>query len=406
MPVEPIRSLRPHLTATQSFAARLGDVAGGPLALVIAIAVAVRLGVFAWALVWPIPNESLFPVSPLNIQGYPDFAFYLRSLEQYRTLPIAELFAKFVAFYQSPFEEQFGHIIAGPFFPALMELFDYRAGNTLPMALFYLVLDCAWAAIWLKYLSNRGMSAFWQLLLAIAPNPVWFMLVVSPDLVFALLVALFFYFYMRDERRPRETLLWVGFLLLILLTRPNGYSVLLFVLVDFAWRNVKYRTQEPWGLLSIGLLALLFGLYLYPYFITEMRKTAEDNIFFGLPTSAYAAGLFRTLPEWLDLTVSWAALAGAKTLYFVGLRPSYGATSDILVAFRALAGLVLLPGLVVAALRAPMRERLFLGLFFLPIFLGPTQDRYNLPIYPLLFYYGSTFYDALWARARRLFAGP
>ena len=44
-------------------------------------------------------------------------------------------------------------------------------------------------------------------------------------------------------------------------------------------------------------------------------------------------------------------------------------------------------------------------LFCLPFFLGPSQDRYYLPIYPLLFLHGIRLYDHAWiiisGRARR-----
>ena len=65
------------------------------------------------------------------------------------------------------------------------------------------------------------------------------------------------------------------------------------------------------------------------------------------------------------------------------------------------AGLILLPGLLYLAFRGDRRDRLFVWIFFLPIFIGPTQDRYNLPIQGLLFFYGLQAYALLWQTMQR-----
>ena len=372
-----------------------------PLLLATTIAVVVRLAFFLGAIAWPIPNEALFPVSPLNLQGYADFDFYLKSLEQYRSLTPLELLKKFIAFYQRPFQEQFGHIIAGPVFPSLLHIFDYRAGNTLPMATAYLALGCLWSVLWLRFLWARGIGAGWLLLFAVAPNPIWFSLVISPDIVFAVLVGLFVIFYFSVERRSIHTAAWLSILVLILLTRPNGYSVLIFVIIDLAWRNIRVQRDGKWIVMTVSLLILVFGLYLYPYFITEMRKTLVDHLFFGIRVTEYSAGLFPDLPTLIDKATSLSLLVGAKVLYLVGLRPSYGETSDLLVIFRALPGLILLPGLFYVFIRGSVSERLFILMFIFPIMLGPSQDRYNLPIYPLLYYYGALFFAGVSGRLNR-----
>jgi hypothetical protein len=348
-------------------------------------------------MVWPIPNESLVPVSPLETQAYLDFSFYLKSLEQYQTMSLSELFDLFVAFYQRPITDQFGHIIAGPVFPALVGIFSYDSSNTLPMAFSFLGISCVLSFVWLKYLSLSGVRLFWMLALALAPNPIWFTLIISPDMIFAVLIAFFHYFYFKPDRSVSDNLNWLVFLLLILLTRPNGYSILLFVFIDYGFRSCKGDKSSIPGVAIFAFLVALFALYLYPYFITEIRKTVSDAVFFGIPTSDYRAGLFSNFPGFLDLPLSFLMLAGAKLLYFSGLRPSYGDTNVWLVLLRAGAGAILLPGLITAFFRAPGREKVFLGLFFLPIFFGPTQDRYNLPLFAIMFRYGSIGWEYLFA---------
>jgi hypothetical protein len=337
------------------------------------------------------------PVSPLHLQAYLDFDFYLISLERYRSLSFMELLNLFIAFYQRPITDQFGHIIAGPVFPILVGVFDYRLNNTLPLGFFYLSLSCLLSFVWLKYLSLNRVGFIWLLGLAIVPNPIWFTLIISPDIVFAALIAFFHYFYFKDDRKLSDGFFWVGFLLLILLTRPNGYSILLFVFIDFGYRVIRGEKNSIPGAVMFSVLIALFALYLYPYFITEARKTVGDAVFFGLTTSAYRTGLFPILPGFLDVSLSWLMLAGAKILYFVGLRPAYGDTDLWLVVARAGAGLILLPGMIIALFMASRRELLFLLIFFLPIFFGPSQDRYNLPLFAILFRYGSVAWDFLFA---------
>jgi hypothetical protein len=369
-----------------------------PVMAAMLLTVFCRLAIFFGSMIWPIPNENLAPVSPLSVQGYLDFQFYLKSLEQYKNLPLSEIFSKFVAFYQRPFQEQFGHIIAGPVFPAIIGLFDYRTGNTLPLSIAFLMLDCIWSGFWIKWGANKGVPVLGLIGFALAPNPVWFMLILSPDLVFAALVGFFYLTYFRENQTLLSTLTWGILLSLVLLTRPNGYSILLFVLMDVFWSQYRNGGFKIWRMVFLGALALLFALYLYPYFITEMRKSAVDHVFFGQKTSFFVAGIFPLLPDWLDIIFSWSALALAKVLYFVGLRPSYGATPDILVLLRALPGMILLPGLVWGLFYAGVRHRMFLLLYFLPVFLGPSQDRYNLPVYPLLFFFGIHFYQRFWPK--------
>ena len=90
---------------------------------------------------WPIPNENQFYVSPLHPPGYQDFEFYMASLKRYAMDSIWEIIGDFVAFYQRPFEDQFGHIIAGPVFPALVALFDYQIEKSIPFSVFFYFLS-------------------------------------------------------------------------------------------------------------------------------------------------------------------------------------------------------------------------------------------------------------------------
>jgi hypothetical protein len=58
--------------------------------------------------------------------------------------------------------------------------------------------------------------------------------------------------------------------------------------------------------------------------------------------------------------------------------------------------LILLPGFLYLFRVGRWGEMALIALYCLPILLGPAQDRYYLPIYPILFLYGVMAYQAAW----------
>lgn len=390
--------------ALREFAAALrGDRTLQTVAL---IAVVARVAVFVATLFFPIPNERGYGVSPLLEPSYFDFDFYLESAARYFEAPGA-LLDEFLRFYRDPFAAELPRLISGPIFPLLMEASGFNRGSYLPLSLAYLILGCSLVVLWLWWLRSRGVSVPFLVAFALLPNAIWFTLVVSTDLAFAAEFAVFYlsYFARRPSRATAVT--WSVALVLMVLTRPNSFSVLLFVALDAAWTFMQERRIHVWRATAIAVLTVVSALYLYPYFLGEMRKAGTALQYFDYAPAEYAAGLFAGLPRWLDLALSWTALLGAKLLYFTGLRPTYGITAPMFVLLRAAPGLVLLPGLLALLVQAPWRERALVALYCLPFFLGPSQDRYYLAIYPLLFLYGARLYEELARRARsRLVSAP
>ena len=182
----------------------------------------------------------------------------------------------------------------------------------------------------------------------------------------------------------------------MLLTRPNALSVVLFVVVELLlnWKASAGRLR----LFALGL-ALLFCLaaavFYLPYFLAFLDASSQIT-YLGIRQSDYLMGILPTLPAVINKPLSWIALAGIKTLYFCGLRPSYADTPLALVGARAVVGLILLPGLIYCLVAGERSMRLMIICFALPLFAGATQERYNLPFQPLLFYYGALFYNTLW----------
>ena len=357
------------------------------LRLAITIAIGARVAVFVFAMFWPIPNERAEPVSPLAPQAYFDFDFYVESLMRY--LAWEGVVEQFTKFYDDPTGKAFGPIIAGPVFPLLIGASGFVDGHLLPLALSYLALGSALAVAWLIWLARCPIPGAWLVLFAVLPNPIWYVLVVSPDMLFAGEFAAFYFAYFAATPGTwRRTGVWTSSLVLMLLTRPNALSVALFVVVDSAIMFLRRGRISVRRGIGMALLMSAALLYLLPYFLFEMNKAGTALTYFGHAPQTYVQGIYPLLPGWLDRPLSWLSLLGAKILYFFGLRPSYGVTPTALVWLRGAAGVILLPGLLWLLARGPRREALLVGLFMLPFLLGPAQDRYYLAIYPLLFLYG------------------
>lgn len=367
---------------------------------ILVVGLVFRAALYAVTIIFPLTNEGNLPVSPLAMASGFDYSFYSQSLEMYFRMGLWGLLEEFISFYQRPVDAYLGPMVAGPVFPVLILLFDYRDGNTLPLSLFYLVLSMGLLVLWLRWLHANGVGNFWLLVFALAPNPLWYMLNPSTDLPFAAFFGLFYLAYFRQPRRPIDGALWLTLLLLVLLTRPNGYSILLFVFLDHLLRLPGSGRRGAWSFAGVALLLIAFGLYLYPYFITEMQKTARTVYFFGIGQPDYVRGIFNGLPAWLDRPASWLALVGAKAMYFCGLRPSYAGIEWHILLARAGIGLILFPGLLYVVFRGDSRHRLLLLCYLFPVFLGATQDRYNIAVQPILFLFGVKAIDGVWRRLR------
>ena len=369
----------------------------------ILLAIWARGGVFLCSIWWPINNERGLPTSPALPPSYNDYQFYLESMRRYVTAP-ADVVHQFLQFYGGDAASRLPELISGPVFPLLMWVTGYENGNYLLLSSLYLVMGCGLAAAWLYWLRRQGVGFAWLCVFAVVPNPVWFILAVSTDLLFAAEFAVFFLAYFSTEHSRGRTLAWSTALVAMVLTRPNSFAILLFVALDAAL-SFHWDGRIEWRR-ALGCFALLLlgGVFLYPYFVAELGKAAHALQYFGYSPYQYLAGLDLPLvPHWLSVPLSWAALLVAKLLYFTGLRPSYGVTADLLVALRALPGILLLPGLLLLLVRAPFRIRLMVALYCLPFIVGPAQDRYYIAIFPLFFLYGVQFWNAGFGWACRQF---
>jgi hypothetical protein len=356
------------------------------LGIAIALAAAFRAGVFVFAILQPIPNENGRLVSPVLVSAGIDFGFYSRTRE---------------AFFRGVWE--YAKVPSAPVLPILLEAFSYPRsysasgtvgpGNTLPLAVFFFVMGTGLSAFWIVWLGRRGVPTPWLVAFALLPNPLWLTLNISTDLPFAVLFGIFYWAYFGSGEAQK---VWVAlvFSVLAILTRPNGIVLMVFLFAAF-WLTATNVPPITRRVVSV-IAAITVPLVLWLYLPQLLAFSEESTKYFGFSQAEYLSGVFNTLPVWLDRGGSTLALLGAKLLYFTGLRPSYGDTAAWIVVARSAAGIILLPGILYMFVAGDRTHRLFIAIYMAPVLFGASQDRYNLAIQPLLFFFGYQAYAWVW----------
>ena len=370
------------------------------------LTVVLRLGAAVGTAYRPIINEKGLPVSPLHVAPGSDLQFYLNSRDLYLSGAVISIVGDFARFYKAGKEPREGLIVSAPVLPLLLAAFDYRPGNTLPLTTVFVLLGIVLSAAWLRHFEIRGMPPLWLWAFPFLPHLIWYTINVGSDFLGALFFAGFYLSYFAAGPARRRLAWGLVFLILLLLTRPNGVSLLIFVVIDqLLLKRHLSSSHRNWLIGASLVVAAPFVVFYFPYLFAYVSGSLYLPIF-GIPTQQYLGGVFDDLPLWLNLLLSWLSLFGGKLLYLVGLRPSYADTSLPVVLARAAPGLIFLPGIIHIFVVGDRAHRLLTALFLLPIFLGTAQDRYILPIQPLLFLHGTMVYTGLWlALRRRLWRG-
>jgi hypothetical protein len=361
----------------------------------IALAAAVHALAFAFAAAWPVPNGQGGLISPLLA----DFGIDLAHYQNMRAIYFGEPGSADVLFETGNASGWGQAMFSGPVLPFLLELFDYGPGNSLPLAIFYLALACGLAAAWLTWLARQGASPLCLMLFALLPNPLWFMLNISTDLLFAAATAAFYLVYFSGPPTVRRLAASAALVLVALAIRPNAVALALFLLIHASWKAGD-RNAHKLMLAAAAVVLLPVAAFYGPYLYAFVIGSSDKPLYFGLTQADFFAGVFPALPEALDRTLSLLVLASFKLLALVGLRTSAGDTAALFVLMRAAPGVILLPGLLWGLFRADSAHRLLLALFIAPILAGATQDRYMLPVEPILFLFGWRWWAGRWERVR------
>ncbi len=380
--------------------AKIRELGIGPVGLACTTALLTRTAVFILLITFPIADGSGNLISPMHYQSSADYPFYMKSMEFYEGVTWSDLYDRILKSFDEPFSNLYTFVMSGPVLPYLFILFQYSADNTLPLSLVSLAIGTLTAWMWIVWLDRRGVRAGWLIIFALLPNPIWYQVNNTADIYLAFFVALFCLLYLSNPVTYTWITLGIACGFMALLTKPNGLPLIIFMCVNTL---LLYKDKKHWITLTFiagsGVLCIAFFIFYTTYLISFLESSKHLG-YFGVPYGRYIHGLFDFLPIIIDLTLSWLSLIGAKMLYLVGLRPSYGVTPVELVMVRAAAGLVLLPGLLWLLVYRPKREALFVLLYIAPPFLGATQERYLLPILPLVFFYGVLAIESTYRRLR------
>jgi hypothetical protein len=282
----------------------------------------------------------------------------------------------------------------GPIFPMLIGMFGFEENRYL-MSSIYLTAGALLGWHWSKNLRDRGEPLWLQILCASFPALVYYSFLVSTDLLYACLIAL----WLVGARAVLEnkTGAWSAAgiaMFLLLLARPNALA-LLPMMSFLAWRVKSFKSWTMWSFFW-GLVGVYMLIYYLPYYWVHDSNAGATHYWGYLP-SDYYKGLWAEVPAWISQPLSWVLFAVSKLMHAVGLRPSYASIDVWLVVARALPGLLFLPGLIYLFFAAEKFERWFVFFFMLPIFIGASQERYLLALTPILLLWGVR----AWRRAGR-----
>jgi hypothetical protein len=371
------------------------------VALACVLALVARLAVFFYLIAFPVLNESGDLVSPMLFQKGADYSFYLQSLAVYQG-SFSDILVRFFSTFDAPLTNLYTFVTSGPVLPVLFVIFHYSAENTLPLSLATLTVGTTIVWISIYWLHQRGLPFIWLCIFAILPNPIWYQINNSVDVYLAFFTVLFLVTYLGGPANRNRVLGGLVSGTLAVLTKPNGLPLIIFMLGDIiCFHSMSRRWLKIMFILGAAGLATLFFLFYMAYLVSFLENSSHFS-FFYIPYLNYLGGIFDFLPAVLDLPLSWLSLIVAKLFYLVGLRPSFGVTSIELVVIRAAPGVIMLSGLLWLLLKRPRREGMFVLMFIIPPMLGATQERYLLPILPLIFFCGVAALSSVGRRLARL----
>lgn len=333
-------------------------------------------------------NDSGIAIRPGGYPAYLDYALYKEHMH--------EAWAKMSRPFDFIWQLQGGKVQAlawlrdqkiapGPVLPALLGWTNFEVSQA-PLSTAYLVAGGALGWAWALWVRHRGAAVWLQWLVACFPALIYYSLLVSTDLLYALVIAFWFAGACKSLEQRGGAWWWCSAAMAAaLLIRPNALALLPLMFV-LTWRDKSLHWRRFASAIWIAVGVCMFIYYL-PYYWVHEGNAGQTHYWGRLPAEFYS-GLWPNWPAWLSQPLSWLLLAAAKLLHAVGLRPSYSDMNGWLVLARAWPGLLMLPGLIYGLLNGRWFDRWFVIFFMVPVFVGAAQERYLLPITPLLLLWG------------------
>jgi hypothetical protein len=360
------------------------------LKLLIGLILISRLGAFAYLSIFNFENELGERISPLIPQSKGDIAFFLKFKN--------DLWGPLINLMQiREFENLLDWLISdfypGPLFPLLLNITRYTDGYEYILSIFFTSFSIINSIIWAKYLRKLNSTLNEQIFVIIYPNLIYYTALISTDMLFCLFFGMFYYLLKLKERNIFYFSIAFFIIILCSLTRPN--SLILFPLLGYyLWVSRSHLTKLSFilALTSMSLLGAVSLIYYLPYFLAYNNASSHIS-YWGITQQKYLNGIFAFLPDFLNLTFSWLTLGLSKIIYLTGLRPSYSGVDNLIVLIRSLGGVIMLPGIFYSLIRGDNLDKIIIIIFITPMLIGASQERYLLPICPILIFYGSRFWS-------------
>ena len=358
-----------------------------------------RFAFLTYLLLFNLKNEFGEQISPLISQTMGDISFYSKFVNSAWEPLISLIEIRSYANLNDWFEKGF---YPGPLFPWMLNISNYCGESPLALSIFFNSLGIANSVIWFYYLRKLNASSLEHILVIFYPNLLYFTGVISTDMLFCIFFSIFFFILTKDTNAILTNFtVAVFFIIVCIFTRPNSL-ILLPAIGYYLFDKRSYLTKAGLSVayLSLLLIAIISSIYYLPYF--SAYKSASLLIsYWGITQKEFIAGIFEFLPYAFNLFLSWLILGFSKMIYLTGLRPSYSGVSNTIVFLRALGGIIILPGIFYMLFRGYKIDKLIFILFITPLFFGASQERYLLPICPILIFYGSRFYKEFFLKLLR-----
>ncbi|MDB4078043.1 hypothetical protein N9509_01345 [Amylibacter sp.] len=355
----------------------------------------------ALAIMISLKTENGFPVSPFVEVRFGDYDFYLLHISN----NFASLKDPFLFFYQGGSLEAWLErpLTPGPIVPWLLNVSLYPE-QPLFLASASLIASALLVFGWVLYYRAKKVPLWGQLLLISFPLLLWYTIVISTELPMSIALFVFFYGALVTSRRPfwGSACALTGFILMLLI-RPNSLSLFPAMLLVIILNRGSIPKLYNTALVILTTISFAyFVVYYTPYFLMVKGSSLAIS-YWGLLPQQYSEGLFPNLPLLFDQVMSNGALIASKIIYASGLRPSYSDVPGIFVVLRSIGGVLILPGIFYCFYRGSWFERVLLFGFLLPLLITVAQERYLLPIAPLLLLYGGVFWKNIYQSTRKHF---